>query len=123
MKERIFHLIGDKSAKFWAISLKGKSHTVRFGRIGTQGQMKMKTFSSSEEARESQDRLIKEKVQEGYKEGAFPRRGGPEELNTPEALPVSGHNIGNTHSKLRPGLKRKPKNYPCYGIFLVSRPD
>ena len=54
--------------KFWAISLDGASHTVRFGKIGTDGQLKSKSFDDEESARKDYDKLIREKTGKGYEE-------------------------------------------------------
>src|SRR6266511_2736511 len=40
-----------KSSKFWNIELEGASHTVTFGRIGTNGQSSTKSFPTEEAAR------------------------------------------------------------------------
>jgi predicted DNA-binding WGR domain protein len=54
------------SSKFWAIEVAGKSHTVTYGRIGTAGTSKTKTFASSADATKDYERLVKEKVSKGY---------------------------------------------------------
>jgi predicted DNA-binding WGR domain protein len=54
------------SHKFWRIKLDGKSHTVCFGRIGTDGQTQTKSFGSEEDAKKSCDKLIAEKRKKGY---------------------------------------------------------
>ena len=48
---RRFELVDGTSNKFWEIALEEASFTVRFGRIGTSGQVQQKTFGSAEEAR------------------------------------------------------------------------
>ena len=55
-----------KSQKFWTIALKGKKHTVRFGRIGTTGQTKTKGFDSKDDAQKSFDKLVAQKLKKGY---------------------------------------------------------
>jgi predicted DNA-binding WGR domain protein len=42
--------------------------TVRFGRIGSDGQAKSKEFASEELAQRHADELIEEKVAKGYRE-------------------------------------------------------
>ena len=42
--------------------------TVRFGRIGTGGQTKTKSFADESAAREHADSLIEEKTGKGYSE-------------------------------------------------------
>lgn len=55
-----------KSDKFWTIELSGSSHTVSYGRIGTNGQTKTKDFDSDDDAKSSYDKLIAQKVKKGY---------------------------------------------------------
>jgi predicted DNA-binding WGR domain protein len=55
-----------KSNKFWEIDVTGKSHTVRYGKIGTEGQSKTKEFPSEEEATKDADRQIAAKQKKGY---------------------------------------------------------
>lgn len=65
MKKRLeYH--SDSSAKFWQIDVKGTSHTVQFGRVGSDGQRKSKQFASAAEARSDADKLIKAKLNKGY---------------------------------------------------------
>jgi len=59
-----------KSSKFWTIELAGTSHTVTYGRIGTDGQSATKSFPSEEAARKDVDRLIREKLGKGYVDAA-----------------------------------------------------
>jgi predicted DNA-binding WGR domain protein len=54
------------SNKFWSIELRGCSLTVRFGRIGTEGQQLTKDFASDEQARKAYDKLVAEKLKKGY---------------------------------------------------------
>ncbi|MEZ6136335.1 MAG: WGR domain-containing protein [Pirellulaceae bacterium] len=66
MAKRTLQFDDGDSRKFWTISLKGASHTVTFGRIGTTGQTRVKEFNSAGEARKSYDSLIREKLAKGY---------------------------------------------------------
>jgi len=54
------------SDKFWEVEVTGCDLTVRYGRIGTQGQSKEKTFASTEAAEKEKAKLIKEKTGKGY---------------------------------------------------------
>jgi predicted DNA-binding WGR domain protein len=60
----------EKSAKFWSIALSGCSHTVNYGRFGTDGQTQTKDFPTEDAARKSYDKLVAEKVKKGYVEDA-----------------------------------------------------
>ena len=42
--------------------------TVRFGRIGTNGQTQTKTFGDADAAQKHADKLIEEKTEKGYVE-------------------------------------------------------
>jgi predicted DNA-binding WGR domain protein len=56
------------SNKFWEIDLAGRVLTVRFGRIGSAGQMQKKPLASPENARREHDKLVAEKLKKGYRE-------------------------------------------------------
>lgn len=56
----------EKSNKFWEAALDENKLVVRFGRIGTRGQIQFKTFSTAEEALVEKEKLVKEKVNKGY---------------------------------------------------------
>lgn len=64
--KRYFEFVGGGSKKFWEITRKAASVTVRFGRIGSDGQEKTKFFRSGEDAKDEYDKLIKEKLGKGY---------------------------------------------------------
>lgn len=67
-RPRLFELHDGKSDKFWIIELSGTSHTVRYGRQGTDGQTKTKDFASASEAQASYEKLITQKEKKGYVE-------------------------------------------------------
>jgi predicted DNA-binding WGR domain protein len=66
--KRYFELKSGAAGKFWEISLSGNLHTIRFGRIGSEGQNKNKTFPDAETAARDARRLIDEKLAKGYVE-------------------------------------------------------
>lgn len=59
---RRFELVEGTSCKFWEVSVTDAELTVRFGRIGTQGQSKSKTFASAQAAQQEEAKLIREKI-------------------------------------------------------------
>ncbi|MCU0982180.1 MAG: DNA ligase [Pirellulaceae bacterium] len=65
---RHFEFVEGKSSKFWEISVDGCEATVRYGRIGTAGTCKVKTFADAEAAQRDADKLIAEKTGKGYVE-------------------------------------------------------
>ncbi len=54
------------SSKFWEVEVSGNDLTVNFGRIGTAGQSKTKSFADPAAAAKERDKLIKEKTGKGY---------------------------------------------------------
>jgi predicted DNA-binding WGR domain protein len=65
---RTFTYVSGTSSKFWEVDQDGANVTVRFGRIGTNGQSKTKELGSEAEARAHAEKLISEKVAKGYVE-------------------------------------------------------
>ncbi|MBL4845846.1 MAG: DUF4132 domain-containing protein [Planctomycetes bacterium] len=65
---REFRLQDGKSDKFWSITVTGSSHTVHFGRAGTNGQRRSKDHDSEAAAAVAAARLIASKVKKGYAE-------------------------------------------------------
>lgn len=54
------------SNKFWETWIEGSTLFVRFGRIGTDGQTKPKTFATADAAAKERDSLIASKRKKGY---------------------------------------------------------
>ncbi|HLK69223.1 MAG TPA: SMI1/KNR4 family protein [Bryobacteraceae bacterium] len=72
-ESRTFEFHEGSSDKFWTITLSGSSHTVHFGRKGTNGQEQTKDLGNEALARSSYEKLISEKLKKGYQEvGAEP---------------------------------------------------
>lgn len=67
---RHFEFVEGTSSKFWELSVSGSDVTVRFGRIGTDGQTQTKSFGDAAEAQKHADKLIVEKTKKGYEEVA-----------------------------------------------------
>ena len=61
-----------KSDKFWQIEVTGDSFTVTYGKIGTDGQSKTKTFGSADEAEKEAEKRQKT----GRSGGGSHRRSG-----------------------------------------------
>jgi DNA ligase-1 len=65
---RRFEFTGGNSHKFWEVSIQGNEVKVRFGRIGTQGQVQVKSFEEAEAAAKHVEKLVREKLGKGYRE-------------------------------------------------------
>ncbi|MET0981650.1 MAG: WGR domain-containing protein [Telluria sp.] len=67
---RRFEMVEGDASKFWEVRCSDGALTVRFGRIGTAGQTKVKEFDEPGDASAERDKLIKEKTRKGYREVA-----------------------------------------------------
>lgn len=67
---RHFVFIGGPSQKFWEVGVRGAELTVRYGRIGSAGQSKTKSFADPAAAGRQAEKLAAEKTSEGYVEMA-----------------------------------------------------
>ncbi len=61
-----YELSDGQSNKFWEISMDGCEVTVRYGRIGTKGQTKVKSFDDATAATKHYDKLVQQKTSKGY---------------------------------------------------------
>ena len=64
--KRYFECVEDGASKFWEIAVHDTEVTVRFGRIGTEGQTQVKSFADATAAGRHAERLIGEKLRKGY---------------------------------------------------------
>jgi len=80
-----FELREGASSKFWEVEVSGSDLTARFGRIGTAGQTKTKTFADAAAALKERDKLVKEKTGKGYGEVAVAADAGLAKAPAPPA--------------------------------------
>lgn len=67
--------VADGNDKYWEITLDGKSFIVRFWRDGETPQTQRKKFASEADAKKAYDKLIAEKVKQGFKHTGESREG------------------------------------------------
>lgn len=84
-----FNFQDGSSNKFWEITIDQCDVTVRFGRIGTQGQVQTKSFDSATEAQKHHDKLVAEKRKKGYLDEGSTATASPEPAKTPLVVEVS----------------------------------
>jgi DNA ligase-1 len=65
---RRFEFREGTSDKFWEVSRRGLEVTVRYGRSGSAGQSKVKSFADEAAAAEHVEKLVAEKTGKGYRE-------------------------------------------------------
>ena len=110
--------VEDGSRKFWEGSVAGSILTVRFGRIGTDGQSKDKDLGSPENAERELAKLIREKTGKGYvadADGAGEKAGADEKATAKAA----------TAPKTPAGAAEKPAGPDGKYLFLFygANPD
>ena len=70
MAARTFEYTDKTSSKFWAVSAKGRTVTVRYGKVGTAGQTRVQACASPAQAQAHIATVVREKTKKGYKERA-----------------------------------------------------
>ena len=65
---RRFVCTEDDANKFWEGAVEGSALTTRWGKVGTAGQSKTKSFPSAQAAQKELEALVREKVGKGYVE-------------------------------------------------------
>ena len=68
MPTRRFEYIEGASSKFWEITTNNREVTVRYGRIGSNGQTQTKSFTSDVAANTHALQQINAKLAKGYRE-------------------------------------------------------
>jgi predicted DNA-binding WGR domain protein len=61
-----FEFADERSFKFWEIAQNELSLGIRYGRIGTKGQVQLKSFETEEETKRELEKLIRSKISKGY---------------------------------------------------------
>jgi len=62
-----FEFSAGSSNKFWEITVERTDVTIRFGRIGSQGQTIVKAFGNQKAAARHAAQLIERKIKKGYR--------------------------------------------------------
>ena len=109
-----YELQDGKSAKFWEIELDGNSFSVRYGRLGTDGQTSTKTYPDAERAQKEHDKLVASKVRKGYQ----PVHAESEPSEPPGPEPG--------HPELEAAIHENPSDleaWQVYGDWLQTQGD
>src|SRR5262249_42310373 len=102
---------GDGSHKFYEGVVQGKELTIRFGRIGDQGQISSKKFSTPEAAKAEAQKKIGEKTRKGY---------APAVMGERKKRPVTRRSVASARSRAKPApvLWRFEAGSYAFGIFI-----
>jgi uncharacterized protein (TIGR02996 family) len=99
---RRFEFDDGKSRKFWEIAVDGATYTVRFGRLGTDGQTSTKVASNPAKAQTEADKLVREKTGKGYVE-----------VQAAAAAPVKA----GTHPELEAAILADPSDRHAWTVY------
>lgn len=105
------------SNKFWELALSEAEYTVRWGRVGANGQEKKFTFPSSLKAKTEADKLIASKKKKGYVEVSKGKTAAGKK-QAPKAAPRDP-----ALEKLIAKNPSDPTNYLVYGDWLTQKGD
>jgi predicted DNA-binding WGR domain protein/DNA polymerase III delta prime subunit len=61
-----FYSSEGSSRKFWEVAVRLNKMVVRYGRLGSKGQILLKTFNDNAKANSEKEKLIREKLSKGY---------------------------------------------------------
>jgi predicted DNA-binding WGR domain protein len=61
-----YECVEEGSSKFWEVKVEGASYTVRYGRIGSAGQVLKKDFPDEVTARCEMEKVRGKKIEKGY---------------------------------------------------------
>ncbi|MEZ4376562.1 MAG: DUF4132 domain-containing protein [Polyangiaceae bacterium] len=109
------------SHKFWDIVLDGSSHTVRFGRVGTDGQTQTKDFGSKDEARKAFDKLVAQKLKKGYEDAAGSTAQPAKASAKPATASAKSAKAASSQTKTKQTAKAKEK--PAASEVQSSQPE
>jgi predicted DNA-binding WGR domain protein/outer membrane protein assembly factor BamB len=102
---------GGGSHKFYEAVVKGKELTIRFGRIGDQGQTSTKKFPTPEAAKAEAQKKIAEKTRKGY---------APAVMGERKKRPVTRRPVASrpSEAKKAPVLWKFESGSHAFGIFI-----
>lgn len=105
---------GGGSHKFYEVIVRDTQVSIRYGRIGDQGQTQNSSYATFEEAKKAAQKKIQEKVRSGY---------APAVMGARQKRPVTRRQVTSTRStaKQAPVLWNFASGSPAFGIFIDER--
>ncbi len=98
--------------KFYEVLIEDATLTVRYGRIGTEGQAQVKTLASNEAARAEAEKKLREKRRKGYADAVK----GERQKRAPVRRNVQ--EVQTSSARRAPLLWRFQSGTTAYGIFV-----
>ena len=110
--------------KFWEIENIGTKVVIRFGKIGSDGRIKIHNFLSESEANTFMDKIIEQKEKKGYEYSRPPHS----VLSTKKSIPVKTKQVKSLKvqkpkvKKCPPGKELNPKTGRCINLKTKTKP-
>jgi len=98
--------------KFWTIELDGTKYTTQFGKLGTQGQTRLKTFKTAALASADADKAIAAKLKEGFE--LVGKKAKTVAAKTAKASPVAS---AATNPTLEAAIDADPYDETAYSVY------
>jgi predicted DNA-binding WGR domain protein len=113
------------SSKFWEVSVDGSDMTVTYGRIGTTGQTKTKSFATNEAAQKEADKLVAEKTKKGYQEvgGDAPPAAAASKPAGPPPKPTAATPVSSATSAASSGAGAKGEEAEAIAALEAAEND
>ncbi|MDX2096148.1 MAG: WGR domain-containing protein [Leptolyngbyaceae cyanobacterium bins.59] len=109
------------SHKFYEVTVNGTEVTIRFGRIGEQGQTQSKEYATSDQAQREADKKIREKVKKGYLPGTLPSQSPTASSPLPSTSSVlASRSIFPTTVQKLPIVWKFNSGTQAFGLFVSS---
>jgi uncharacterized protein (TIGR02996 family) len=102
---RTFQYRDPASDKFWNVAVRGDAYFVSFGRTGSKGQTQYKQFADPAEAQAAVEKLIRQKLAEGYRE------------TTPGAGPATDAAAPSLGQALEEAILEHPDEVASYAAY------
>jgi len=110
--------LGDRSHKFYEVTVTGLTVTIRYGRVGTDGQTSSSTYDTAKKAQAAAEKKINEKLKKGYvrstsESSLHPAVGSSPPGSIPYWLPedfrvyTNGQGVVGTHPGKGQGLESR----------------
>jgi uncharacterized protein (TIGR02996 family) len=111
---RTFEYSEGTAHKFWNVEVRDNTYYLTFGKVGSKGQMQRKQFPDQAQARAAADKLVQQKLAEGYRE------------TTAGAAPPAAAAAPSLAQALEAAIidqPEEPANYAAYADYLQEQGD
>ncbi len=112
---------GGSSHKFYEVSVENTDLTIRYGRIGDQGQTSKKAFENFEKAKAEAEKKVKEKKRSGYADAVIGQRQKRAVTRRTLAVASAAEVRASANTKRAPVLWKFATGSTAFGISVTSK--